>query len=258
LDPKVRDILGDVTTREDWQRRLGPLYGGAVALVHSTPWRWPTEVGDDTRSSGWIVALGVPIGVAAWLAAAALDRLGVATPIAALVGLAVLTLASAALVERGIAERIDHLFGHAPGQASSPGVPAVLALMFTTLIRAAAILLVPPAHWLAVFVTTAVVGRWAAVFLQGLGDPIADRDLRRSLVATPTPAWLTAALGVAVAALTVFTLGKVGIVALVITAVAAFALGLDAQRREGRLSAPVVAVAAAVGELAILLVATAH
>jgi len=39
-----------VPSRDDWQRRLGPLYGGAVALVHSTPWRWPTEVGDDPRA----------------------------------------------------------------------------------------------------------------------------------------------------------------------------------------------------------------
>ncbi|MDB4963165.1 MAG: hypothetical protein JWP01_3164 [Myxococcales bacterium] len=245
-----------MTTREDWQRRLGPLYGGAVALVSSTPWRWPTEVGDDTRSSGWIVALGVPIGLVAWLVATALAKIGVATPIAALVGLAALTLASAALVERGIADRVDRLVGQPQGQARSPGVPAVLALVFTTLIRAAAIVMVPPAHWLAVLVMTAVVGRWAAVFLQGLGDPIVDQDVRRSLVATPTPAWLTAALSLAVAALTVFALGKVGIVALVVTAIAAFALGLDAQRREGRLSAPVVSVAAAIGELAVLIVAT--
>ena len=46
-------------SREDWQRRLGPLYGGAVALVHSTPWRWPLALGDgdEARSPGWIVAL---------------------------------------------------------------------------------------------------------------------------------------------------------------------------------------------------------
>ena len=57
-------------TRDDWQRRLGPLYGGAVALVHSTPWRWPTEVGDDPRAAGWLVALGGPIGVVAWIGVA--------------------------------------------------------------------------------------------------------------------------------------------------------------------------------------------
>ena len=240
-----------MSSREDWQRRLGPLYGGAVALVHSTPWRWPTEVSDDSRSSPWIVALGVPIGVVAWGVAAALATIGIAPSIAALMGLAMLTVASAALIERGVVERIDQL----QDQARSPTVPSVIVLVFMLLVRAFAIAAMPRNMWLEVFVATAVVGRWAAVFLQGLGDPIMDPQLQRSLVATPTPAWLTAALSLAVAALVVFALGKIGIIALGIAALAAFALGLDAQRRDRGLSAPVVAVAAAIGELAVLIVA---
>ncbi len=226
-----------------------------MALVHSTPWRWPTEVSDDSRSSGWIVALGVPIGVVAWLVAAALAKLGIAPSIAALMGLAMLTVASAALIERGVIERIDLL----QEQARSPTVISVIVLVFTMLVRAAAIAETPRSMWLEVFVTTAVVGRWAAVFLQGIGDPIIDPTLRprlrRSFVATPTPMWLTAALSLAVSALVVFALGKVGIFAIALTAVVAFGLGLDAQRRDRGLSAPVVAIAAAVGELAVLLVA---
>ena len=246
-----------MSSREDWQRRLGPLYGGAVALVHSTPWRWPTEVTDDSRSSGWIVALGVPIGVVAWGVAAALATIGISPSIASLIGLAMLTVASAALIERGVVERIDQL----QDQAQSPTVPSVIVLVFTLLVRAFAIAATPRSMWLEVFVATAVVGRWAAVFLQGLGDPISDHEsrpqLQRSLVATPTPAWLTATISVAVAALTVFALGKFGLVALAITAIAAFVLGLDSQRRDRGLSAPVVAMAAAIGELAVLVVASA-
>ncbi len=244
-----------MSSREDWQRRLGPLYGGAVALVHSTPWPWPTEVSDDSRSSGWIVALGLPIGIVAWLVASALAELGIAPSIAALIGLAMMTVASAALIERGVVDRIDRL---QDDQARSPTIPSIIVLVFTLLIRAAAIAATPRSMWLEVFVVTAVVGRWAAVFLQGIGDPIMDPQLRRSLVATPTPAWLTGAISLAVAALTVFALGKVGIIALAIAAVAAFGLGLDAQRRDRGLSAPVVAVAAAVGELAVLIVAASH
>ena len=45
-------------------RRLGPLYGGAVALVHSTPWQWPDAVADEPRSPAWLVALGALIGAA--------------------------------------------------------------------------------------------------------------------------------------------------------------------------------------------------
>jgi hypothetical protein len=107
-----------------------------------------------------------------------------------------------------------------------------------------------------VLVTMAVVGRWAAVFLQAIGDPIDQYDTRRSLVATPSPAWLTAAISAAVVVLALFALGKAAIVALALAAIAAFTLGLDAQRREGGLSASVVATSAAIGEMLVLLVAT--
>lgn len=239
-----------MSSREEWQRRLGPLYGGAVALVHSTPWRWPSEVHDDTRSPGWIVALGLPIGLFAYVVAAMLRAAGVPHPIAAIFGLAALSLASAAIIERGLAERIDAWDGNKTG---SPA--AVLTLVFSTLVRAFAITAIAKTDWLLVFVATAVVGRWAAVFLQALGDPIAPDD-RRSLVATPAPAWLTAALSLGAAALTVWALGKAGILALALTAIAAFALGLATQKRDGGLTSATVAVAAAIGELIVLVVAT--
>jgi len=241
-----------VSSRDDWQRRLGPLYGGAVALVHSTPWRWPTEVGDDPRAAGWLVALGVPIGGVAWCVAALVRAAGLPASIAALVGLAALSLASAALVERGLAERVDHW----DGQLRSPGVASLLVLVFVTLVRAAAIVALPAASWLAVLIATAVVGRWSAMFVQALGDPITSDGARRSLVASPAPAWLVAAISLGVAAITVLAVGKAGILALALAAVAAFGLGLEAQRRDGGLSGPAVAMVAAVGELAVLLIAT--
>ncbi|MGE0871325.1 MAG: hypothetical protein AB7P03_22380 [Kofleriaceae bacterium] len=247
------DILRTVTSREDWQRRLGPLYGGAVALVRSTPWRWPTEVGrDDARSSGWVIAIGLPIGFAAWLVAVIISAIGISQSIAALFGLAVLTIASAAIVERGVAERIDDW----QGQLRSPGVASVLALVFVTLVRAAAILAVPRSQWLWVFLAVAVIGRWAGVFLQALGDPISDDGSRRSLVATPTPAWLTAAITLVIAIFAILAIGKLGVVVIAITAAAAFGLGLEAQKRDAGLSPSVVAMAAAIGELAALLFAT--
>ena len=240
-----------MSSREDWQRRLGPLYGGAVALVHSTPWRWPTEVGDDTRSAGWVVALGIPVGFVAWLVALLVHGAGIPSSIAGVFGIAMLSAASATIIERGLAERIDH-WTHQP-RAS---VPSILVLVFTIAIRALAITIVPMSEWLVVFLATAVVGRWAAIFLQALGDPILDSDAGRSLVATPAPAWLTAAITAGVIALTVVALGKAGIVVLALAALASFTLGLEAQRRDGGLSAPVVATAAAIGELLVLLVAT--
>jgi cobalamin synthase len=241
-----------VSSRDAWQRRLGPLYGGAVALVHSTPWRWPTEVGDDPRAAGWLVAVGIPIGLVAWLVAALVHAAGLPVSIAALAGLAALSVASAALVERGLAERVDHW----DDQLRSPGVAAVLVVVFVTLVRAAAITALPPSSWLPVLLATALVGRWSAMFVQALGDPIAHDAARRSLVATPAPAWLVAAISLGVAVITVLSIGKAGILALAIAAIAAFALGLEAQRRDGGLSGPAVASVAAVGELAVLLIAT--
>jgi hypothetical protein len=243
-----------VSSREDWQRRLGPLYGGAVALVHSTPWRWPTELGDDTRSPGWVVAMGLPVGFVAYLVAVLVHGIGIPTPIAGVFGIAMLSAASATIIERGLVDRIDHW--SARTRPAHPSVPSILVLVFATIVRAAAIVMVPPSEWLVVFLATAVVGRWAAVFLQALGDQVLDDDARRSLVATPTPAWLTAAISAGVAALAIVALGKAAIIALALAAAASFSLGLEAQRRDGGLSAPVVATAAAIGELLVLLVAT--
>lgn len=244
-------------SRDDWQRRLGPLYGGAVALVHSTPWRWPAEVGDSPRAAGWMVALGAPVGAAAWCVAALSHAAGLPAGVAALLGLAALSLGSAALVERGLAERVDHWDGRADAGSRAPGVAALLALVFVTLVRAAAITALPPSRWLAVLVATAVVGRWAAMFLQALGEPIAPDDARRSLIAAPPPPWLVAVISLGVAALAILALGKAGLLALALAAIAAFGLGLEAQRRDGRLSPPVVATVAAIGELAVLLIAAA-
>lgn len=247
-----------MATREDWQRRLGPLYGGAVALVHSTPWRWPTAIEhDDARAPAWVVALGLPIGAAAYVVALLLRAAGLPPPLAAIVGLAALALASAAIVERGVAERVAALAR--PTRARDADVQgaalASVTLAFLTVLRCAAIASVAPSHWLGVFVATAATGRWAAIFLQAIGDPVAPDD-RRSLVAAPAPAWLTGALSAALVALAIAALGKIGVVAIALVAIAVFGLGLDAQRREGGLTAAVIAVAAAIGELAILLVAT--
>ena len=235
-------------------RRLGPLYGGAVALVHSTPWRWPDAVADEARSPGWVVAVGAPIGLVAWALSALALAAGMPASVGAVLAVAVMTFASAALVERGLAERIDRWQG---GGAAGLGAGAVVALALVTALRIAAVAAVRPDRWLAILVATALVGRWSAVFLQALGEPVKDDHARRSLVAAPAPAWLIAALGVAALAISVVALGaKAGIAAVAVTAAVSLGLGLEAQRRDGGLSAPVAATAAAAGELVVLLLAS--
>ena len=133
----------------------------------------------------------------------------------------------------------------------------MVAVSLITVIRAACIAFVSPASWLAVFVATVMAGRYAAIFLQALGDPIREDGEHRSLVATPAPAWLTAALGIGTVTVAVLALGKPGIVALALAALVAFVLGIDAQRRDHGLSGPVVGTAAAAAELLLLLLASA-
>jgi hypothetical protein len=231
-------------------RRLGPLYGGALALVHSTPLRWQSDEAS-RPASYWMVAVGVVVGLAGYAVAAVLHAIGLPAPLAALFGLAVLTFATAALVERGVVSWVDRNTTH------SPSVLAIVVLVFGTLVRAAAIVLVAPEQWLGVFVVTALVGRSAAAFLQAVADPIVDDETPRSLVVARAPAWMTAALSAAVVVVAALALGKAGVIAMAIAAGLAFALGLAAQRRDGTLSAPVVATAAALGELVVLLTATA-
>lgn len=238
-------------SRDDWQRRLGPLYGGAVALTRSTAWRWPAELGDAPRNAGWLIALGVPIGAAAWAVARLARAVGLPTSIAALLGLAMLSLVAAAVAERGLAEQIDHWDGCERG----PGVSAVLVLVFATLVRAAAITALPPDRWLGALIATAVVGRWAAMLLQAIGDPVDDRFGTRSLVAAPVPVRLVIAASLGALAVAVIALGKLGVVALALAAIAALGLGLAAERRRRALTAGAIATAAAIGELAVLLVA---
>lgn len=233
-------------------RRLGPLYGGAVAAVHSTSWRWPEAASDDTRSAFWVVLLGVPVGAVAWMVAALANAAGLPITIAALLGLATLALASAALVERGVVERLDRV----GDSRTDTRVASVLVLVFYTLVRGAAILAFAPDYWFGIFVATAVLGRWAAVFLQAIGDPIVDDPSPRSLVTTQPHPLVMVGLSIGVLAIVAAAIGKAGFLAMGITAVLAFVLGVDAQTRDRGLSAPVVAMAAAIGELALLLVAT--
>lgn len=229
-------------------RRLGPLYGGAVALVSTTAWRWPSTLEREARSPAWVVAVGLPIGLIAYVVGALVYALGTPASIGALFALAALAAASAGLAERGLAERVE-------SYASTPGPATVVALVLFTLVRAAAIVAVAPEHWLGVLLATAVVGRWAAVFLQAIGDPIEDAGAR-TLVAARAPAWLVAALGLGVTIVAVLALGKAGVLAVAAAAAVAFALGVDAQRRDHGLSPAVVATAAACGELIVLVAAS--
>jgi cobalamin synthase len=160
-------------------------------------------------------------------------------------------LIGGAVVERGFG-------GYLARSADSMMVTTAVA--GSLLVRAELLTAIGSAHWLWAFPATLVIGRWAAMFLQAIGDPILDQthgQPPRSLVAAAIPAWAAVAATAAVSVSSVVVLGWSMLVAMGIAAALAFAIGLAAQRSRGGIDAAVVGAAAMAGELATLLVLAA-
>jgi cobalamin synthase len=239
-----------VASREVWKRRLGPLFGGAVALASSTSLAVPGVVAgsdEEAPAAGWLLAVGAALGLVAYALAALAHRLGLPPAACTSVALVVTILVGGVVVERGLGAYLTR-----------GGDPAVVGTTIagTVLVRAQLLAAIPHAQWLFAFPATWVIGRWAAMFLQAIGDPILDPP-RRSLVAAPPPAWVMGAATAAVAVGAVAALGWKMLLAVGLTAILAFALGLSAQRRRGGIDAAVVGAAAAAGEVVTLLVLAA-
>ncbi|MEZ4358575.1 MAG: hypothetical protein R3B48_00230 [Kofleriaceae bacterium] len=237
-----------MASREVWKRRLGPLYGGAVALTSSSslPWRSLAEE-DDAPAAGWILAIGAAFGAVAWGVAAAALALGL--PAAACTALALLVAIAlgGAVVERSLIEYITRIADAAMATTVTAGA---------VVLRVELLAAIAPDRWLWAFPATWLIGRWSATFLQAIGDPIHDAPAR-SLVAAPPPAWLMGAATAVVMIATAAALGWTMVIALALAAAVAFALGLTAQRRRGGIDAAVVGAAALAGELVTLLVLAA-
>ncbi|HRC55104.1 MAG: hypothetical protein IPI49_18170 [Myxococcales bacterium] len=238
-----------MTAHELWKRRLGPLWGAAVALTSSSVFALPALDGrDDSPGASWLVGVGVALGLAGYAVAAAATAAGVPSSVGATLGLLAMIFASGACVERATAALLT-------GAADS--ATATTAVAGSLLMRAQLLAALPPSQWLWAFPAACVTGRWAAAFLQGIGDPILDPPAR-SLVCAAPPAWELAALTAALAVTGALALGPRMLLALGAAAAVAFGLGLWAQRRRGGLDAEVVGAAALGGEgLALLVLAAA-
>ncbi|MCE9575950.1 MAG: hypothetical protein K8W52_22555, partial [Deltaproteobacteria bacterium] len=153
--------------RDEWMRRLGPLYPAMLAVRRTTIVRAPGlgAIADDlARSAPWMVALGALTGfvgyAGAWLAA----RWGASPLLAAGLALAGILIAGGAVVESEAARWAER-------RAGKSG--AVVAAT-TALVRFAALAQVPAGRWLSALVMSELIARWAALLLQRLGDPILD------------------------------------------------------------------------------------
>lgn len=236
-----------MTSRDLWKRRLGPLWGGASALASSSAllpadadWR------EDAPRAAWIVVVGAALGAAGYAVAALGLAAGLPLGVCATLATLVMLACGALLGERAAASFVR---GH--------GELAAALVAGAVLLRAQLVASLPPETWLPAMAAAAAIGRWSAAFLQSLGDPILDPPAR-SLVAAPPAAWELGAITAALAVGAYLTLGAAPLLAMVLAAATAFALGLAAQRRRGGLDAKVVGAVALAGELGTLLVLAAR
>ena len=233
-----------VADRDEWMRRLGPVYPGLVALARTTalvPSETPRATEADVgRAAAWVVAVGALIGVAGFLAVELFVKIGATRALAALVGVVAISLIGGGVAERGLARWMRKVrLGEGVTVAAS------------ALLRWVALVSIEPSRWAPVLLVAPVVGRWAAVFLQALADPAPfDRSGRSLVVGQPAPP-ITVALSAGVCVAAVLGLGWIGIGALAVAAAGAFAIGLRAQRQAGGIDAEVVGAAAVIAELVV-------
>jgi len=230
-------------------RRLGPLYPASVALRRTTVMRVGPNapIGEDlARSAPWVVGLGAITGFAGYATAWVVARWGASPLLAAAAAVAALAIVGGAVMESGFARWAERRAGRA----------AVIASVTSMVVRFAALASIAPGRWLAALVVAELAARWSAVLLQRLGDPIFD-DAERPGYSVGEVSWgVIGAVTAAVAIAAAWAFGWRGIAALVACGACAFALGLEAQRRDGQPGSDALAAVAALAG-AIVLVAAA-
>ncbi len=243
--------------RDEWMRRLGPLYPGAVAIRQSTAMRWPGElrstVDDSERAAPWMVGVGAMLGVIAWTMAWAVGLLEVPAALRGALAVLTLTALTAALLDVGLARAIERWLGRDDEDAGPIGPAGTSALLAMAVTRVVAVIAIRPSAWLAALVVAPLLGRWAALALQRLGDvlepPTPDR---RSLVVGGV-SWLQ--LGIVtglVALVAILALGAPALILLAVTAAIAVVAGLVVERARGGLDGHSLAAVAAVCEVITL------
>jgi adenosylcobinamide-GDP ribazoletransferase len=259
--------VASMADRDDWMRRLGPLYPGAVAIRQTTAMPWPGDLrateDDSVRAAPWMVVVGGVLGVAAWLVGWLVARLGLTAALAGALAIVTLGVLSAALLDVGLARTVERWLGRDDDEvggvgAAGLGAAGITALVGASLLRVVALLSIRPSAWLAALVVAPLIGRWAALALQRLGDLLeAPAPDRRSLVVGEV-SWGTLALVTAgVAVIAGLGLGLAGLLLLVAAAAVAFAIGLVAEKRRGGLDASTLAAVAALAEVIALVGAAA-
>ncbi len=248
--------------RDEWMRRLGPLYPGAVAIRQTTVMRWPSDlrstIDDAVRAAPWMVIIGGVLGVIAWVAGWLVARLGVADALSGAVAITTLSLLGAAISDVGLARTVERWLGRTEESAAAPpmasiGPAGTTALLAGGVVRVVAFLSIRPSAWLAALIVVPLVGRWSALMLQRLGEvlepPAADR---RSLLVGEVTWAQVGVVSALVAIAAVIAVGWGALLILLIAGALAFVIGFLVERGRGGLDGQSLAATAAVCELIAL------
>lgn len=247
-------------------RRLGPLYGGMIAIASLTRVPLPRELApapeDAQRSAAWFPAVGGLIGVSMAGVAAVLATAGLVPATAGVAAIMAGLALTRGMQERGLARVAELAARSTAGRAEERErhLAGVLAVSAVLVLRALGLLGVAVDWWLAALVVAPVVGRWCPLAVAliapriGLLAPAAPERARSPLLPGEV-SLVSASLATGVTVVLAAWLGRgTGLVAVLVGAgVYTLALWL-AQRRTERDTGHEPAAASTLAELAALLV----
>jgi adenosylcobinamide-GDP ribazoletransferase len=232
--------------------------------------RWPTGLrataDDAVRAAPWMVVVGGVLGGAAFVAGWLVGQLGVAPALRGAVSILTLSLLSAVILDVGLARTVERWLRGAADDIDAPAVPAeqglgapgVTVLFTAAILRVVAILAIRPSAWFAALVLAPLIGRWAALTLQRLGDVLEPpAPERRSLIVGEVGWGQVGVVTGLVTLLAVLGLGWGALLVLAVVAAVAFGIGLASERKRGGLDAHNLAAVAAVCEAIALIGAAA-
>lgn len=215
--------------RDEWMRRSGPLYPGLVALRCLTRLPLPAGLAQPTaedvqRAAAWFPVVGGLLGgVLAGVLAVGLG-LGLVPAVAVALALVLEPVLTGGLHEAGVArvagETARGLGGGDDGADGDGGVVGPVAVGAVLVVRAIGLLGVAAGAWVGALVVSRMVGRWAVLVMDRLGDgqekaaPGAPGPQGHAGLRVGNRSWVPLAIGGAATAVVALWLGgSTGIVA---------------------------------------------
>jgi adenosylcobinamide-GDP ribazoletransferase len=251
--------------RDEWMRRTGPLYPFMVALQVLT--KLPVLRGveptseDRQRAVIWFPVVGGLLGGTLALVAWILLETSLVPAVAAAFALGGAVAVRGAVHEIAITRYADQLSRDRDDYDTSLGLAGIIALLTALALRGVAFLGIDTDDWIGALVVSQLVAAWAVLLLIKLGAPPDE-----SAYAPPEGlaiggfSWSLLGIASGIGLVVAVLFGRwTGVLALMLTGLVVFVVGMFFQRREEEIGHVQLAVAAGVCELVVLLTfAIAH